>query len=70
MLKTGDVKLPLARLGSFANAVNADPVYLLKLCLEEYYPDVWEAIKLYLNAAIATDEMSVIEAHRTSGRPL
>lgn len=40
MLRTGDTKLPLARLGSLAQAVGTDPVALLKLCLREYYPDV------------------------------
>jgi hypothetical protein len=64
MLKTGDTKLPLARLGSFANAVGADPVALLKLCLQEYYPDVWEAINLHLTAAITPDEMRIVTALR------
>lgn len=64
MLKTGDTKLPLARLGSFAKAVGADPVALLKLCLQEYYPDVWEAINLHLTAAIAPDELRMLKALR------
>ena len=37
MLKTGETKLPLAKLGSFAKAVQTDPAHLLKLCLTEYY---------------------------------
>ena len=64
MLKTGDTKLPLARLGSFAKAVGADPVVLLKLCLQEYYPDVWEAIKLHLTEAITPDELRMVRALR------
>jgi hypothetical protein len=64
MLKAGDTKLPLARLGSFANAVGADPVELLKLCLQEYYPDVWIAINLHLTAAITPDELRIVEALR------
>jgi hypothetical protein len=64
MLKTGDTKLPLARLGSFANAVGADPVALLKLCLQEYYPDVWEAINVHLTAAITPDELRIVTALR------
>lgn len=65
MLKTGDTKLPLARLGSFSKAVGTDPVALLKLCLQEYYPDVWEAIGLHLTAAITPDEMRMVKALRS-----
>lgn len=64
MLKTGDTKLPLARLGSFAKAVGADPVALLKLCLQEYYPDVWEAINQHLTAAITPDELRMVKTLR------
>ena len=64
MLRSGDTKLPLARLGSFAQAVGTDPVALLKLCLREYYPDVWEAINLHLKAAITPDELRMVRALR------
>ena len=64
MLKTGETKLPLAKLGSFAKAVHTDPAQLLKLCLTEYYPDVWVAIQDHLDSAVTTDEMRVIRALR------
>lgn len=63
MLKNGETKLPLAKLGSFAKAVNTDPAHLLKLCLREYYPDVWEAIKSHLDAAVTSDELRMVHAH-------
>ena len=66
MLKTGDTKLPLARLGSFAKSVNTDPVQLLRMCLQEYYPDVWGAITCYLDASLTSDELRMIKALRTA----
>ncbi len=66
MLKTGDTKLPLARLGSFAKSVRTDPVQLLKMCLREYYPDVWDAITCYLDASLTSDELRVIKALRSA----
>jgi len=66
MLKSGETKLPLAKLGSFAKAVNTNPAHLLKLCLREYYPDVWEAIKNHLDAAVTSDELRMIRALRST----
>ena len=66
MLKSGETKLPLAKLGSFAKAVNTDPTHLLKLCLHEYYPDVWEAIKNHLDAAVTSDELRMLRAIRSA----
>ena len=66
MLKKGDTKLPLAKLGSFARAVNTNPAHLLKLCLREYYPDVWDAIRNHLDAAVTSDELRMIRALRST----
>ncbi|WP_210547057.1 helix-turn-helix transcriptional regulator [Rhodoferax sp. PAMC 29310] len=66
MLKSGETKLPLAKLGSFAKAVNTDPAHLLKLCLREYYPDVWDAIKSHLDAAVTSDELRMVRALRSA----
>ena len=66
MLKNGETKLPLAKLGSFAKAVNTDPAHLLKLCLREYYPDVWDAIRSHLEAAVTSDELRMVRALRSA----
>ena len=66
MFKTGDTKLPLAKIGSFAKAVNTDPVHLLKMCLREYYPDVWDAISFFLDDSLTSDELRVVKALRTA----
>lgn len=70
MLKNGETKLPLAKLGSFAKAVHTDPAELLKMCLTEYYPDVWSAIQDHLESAFTTDELHLVRALRAkTGSP-
>lgn len=66
MLKKGETKLPLAKLGSFAKAVQTDPAHLLKLCLREYYPDVWHAITSHFVAAVTSDELRMVRALRSA----
>ena len=66
MLKNGETKLPLAKLGSFAKAVHTDPANLLKKCLTEYYPDVWSAIQEHLESAFTSDELRLVRALRTA----
>lgn len=66
MFKTGDTKLPLAKIGSFAKAVNTDPVHLLRMCLREYYPDVWDAISIFLDDSLTSDELRMVKALRSS----
>lgn len=38
MIKQGSTKLPLAKLGAMAKALETDPVQLLQMCMEEYTP--------------------------------
>jgi transcriptional regulator with XRE-family HTH domain len=66
MLKNGETKLPLARLGSFAKAVHTDPAQLLNLCLAEYYPNIWSAIKDHLESSATADELRLVRAIRAS----
>jgi hypothetical protein len=70
MLKRGGTKLPLAKIGLFAKAVHTDPARLLKLCLAEYYPDVWSAIQEYLESALTSDELRLVRGLRAAtGNP-
>ena len=45
MLRTGVTKLPLDRVPAMAKALNADPVTLMRLCMEEYMPEVYEILQ-------------------------
>lgn len=64
MLKKGHTKLPLGKVGPLAKALEVDPVHLLKLCLSEYQPDTWEAVREYFDAALTKDEMALLSVFR------
>lgn len=48
MIKTGETKMPLARVPALAAALGVDELEFLSLCLKEYEPDVWSVIKRHL----------------------
>lgn len=66
MLKQGKTKLPIAKVGTMARALEADPVHLLKLSLSTYCPETWEAIEPFLESALTEDELRLIQALRAS----
>lgn len=45
MFKTGDTKLPFTTIGPMAQALDVDPMVLLRLSLAEYAPKTFEAIE-------------------------
>ncbi|MFT4064385.1 helix-turn-helix domain-containing protein [Paraburkholderia sp.] len=45
MVQNGHAKLPIQHVGKVARALNIDPVFFMKLCLREYYPDMWAAVE-------------------------
>lgn len=66
MLKQGKTKLPIAKVGTMAKALETDPVHLLKLSLSTYCPETWEAIEPFLESALTEDELRLIQALRAS----
>lgn len=66
MIKQGKTKLPIAKIGPMATALETDPLQLLKLCLSHYYPDTWKAIEPFLESALTEDEVRLLGALRTS----
>jgi predicted nucleic acid-binding OB-fold protein len=45
MIKQGQTKLPVNKVGPLAKALGIDPVHLLRLTLQEYMPETWDAIQ-------------------------
>lgn len=45
LIKQGKAKLPMDRVGTMTRALEADPVELRHICLEEYQPATWRAVK-------------------------
>jgi hypothetical protein len=67
MLKKGDTKLPLEKIGKFAKAIEVDPIHLFKLCMQEYQPDTWgEVQKLFDQPIMTTNEMEILEIVRNA----
>ena len=70
MIKQGRTKLPLAKVGSIAKALELDPIFLLKLCIKEYQPDTWEAISTFMDEMVTADELKVVlEMRNAIGAP-
>ncbi len=70
MLKQGKTKLPLAKVGPMAKALEADPVYLMKLCMSTYHPDTWQFVEPMLESALTNDEATMLRAwRRSAGTP-
>ena len=70
MIKQGSTKLPLAKLVAMAKALETDPVQLLRMCMDEYHPEIWETIAPFMESMITQDECKLLTALRdTVGGP-
>ncbi len=71
MLKQGITKLPPARVPAIAKAIDADPVKLFRLCMEEYAPEQLKVMdEIYDRDKLNAGERELIERLRlqTSGK--
>lgn len=67
MIKQGKTKVPLAKIGSFAKALEVDPVHFMKLVLAEYLPDLLETIQTITNQpVISQNELEFISVIRSA----
>jgi len=65
-IRTGLVKLPVEKIGKMANALDADPIQLLAVFLQEYCPETWQSISPFLDTALTADELSLIKGLRSA----
>lgn len=67
MIKQGKTKVPVNKIGSMAKALEVDPVFFLKLCLQEYMPDLMESIiAITGQPPITRNEIEFIEVIRSA----
>ena len=67
MIKQGKTKVPLNKIGSMAKALEIDPVFFMRICLNEYLPDLAETIEKITNQPIITNnELEFINVIRSS----
>lgn len=61
MLKSGDTKVPLARIPAIAKATGTDPKVLLDLCLEAYHPELHGVLsELAPSMLISKEELQLV----------
>lgn len=67
MIKQGDTRLPIAKIGPIARALGIDPVHLFRMTMMEYEPETWLAISSVLGQPFISDnEMEIINVIRES----
>ena len=64
LIKAGTNQLPIGTIGKFAQALDADPVGLLTMCLQEYYPETWESVSPFFASSLTVDEISLVKGLR------
>lgn len=65
MLKSGDTKVPLARIPAIAKATGTDPKVLLDLCLEAYHPELHQVLsELAPSMLISREELQLVRLVR------
>lgn len=62
MIKHGNTKLPLNKVGLLARELGVDPKHLLQLTLREYMPDLWDVLESILGegALVSQEELAVV----------
>ena len=69
MLKSGDTKVPLARIPAIAKATGTDPKVLLDLCLEAYHPELYQMLSdLAPGMLISREELQLVRFVRRALR--
>lgn len=66
MIRSGNSKLPITHVGRIARALGVDPMFLLKMALQEYQPENWNAIQEVMGdqPILTGNEVSLIKAIR------
>ena len=65
MIKQGKTKLPLNKVGPLAKVLEIEPVHLLRVVMEEYWPDTWRELNKIIGRWLVSDaEMTVVQLIR------
>jgi hypothetical protein len=64
MFKQGLTKVPLEKVAPLARALNADPVYMLRLAMSEYMPETLTAISEIMGYMVTPNEREMIDIIR------
>jgi transcriptional regulator with XRE-family HTH domain len=65
MIKSGQTKLPVQKIGAFARALGVDPAFMFRLVMSEYSPATWEAInEIHGVIPVTQNERGILEKIR------
>ena len=64
MIKRGEVRPPLDKLPALARALNVDPAHLVRLAIEDHFPEIAEAVQIGYGFATSANERAIIEEIR------
>ncbi|EHP7135701.1 XRE family transcriptional regulator [Salmonella enterica subsp. enterica serovar Thompson] len=64
LIKSGKIPLPVDKVRALAKALDADPVRLMLMVLEERHPELLEFFREEGTAPLSADEKLVLEAFR------
>jgi len=71
MIKSGTTKVPISKVSQIAKAIGVDPMYLFRLVMAEYQPELWGAIEHIVMAqgVLTESEAEIIATIRESSVP-
>jgi len=64
MFKTGDAKVPLDKIPALAEALHVDVSHLMRLGLEQYWPDKMDVIAKVFARSVTENEYEIVECIR------
>lgn len=64
MFKKGQTKVPLEKIPDLAKVLRVDPAFLMRLGLDQYWPERWEALRLMFDGIATNNERELLDAAR------
>ena len=64
MFKKGEAKVPLDKIPALAEALHVDVAHLMRLGLEQYWPDKMEVITKVFSRVVTENEYEIVETIR------
>ena len=65
MFKRGEAKIPIDKVPALAKAINVDPAFLFRLAMEQYWPDMSEAVAAVFGSIITRNEQELLKKIRS-----
>ena len=56
MFKQGQTKVPLTHVGALAAILDIDPAHLMRMVLDEYMPETWQAVEKAMGRMVLSED--------------